>query len=851
MFPHQATSASGHAIPHLTSSITDNTPNGPAVIHHTGYTIAYTTSGHTATHTSNPVAIPHNDSVVTTTDNHTVHTINGLPAHHTGSISAIPHNDHVVTTTNSQAVHTPNGTTIDTTSSFHASMSPIPSNDHTIADPDQQSMDLLICMINDLSDKIRRLAQSAPRPHTTPEAPPHRYQPTPPNPHQYHSVPPNPYQYQSVPPYPYQYRPCTLNWRRDQCQVAQNTTYQRSIYDYAPQDNRSMYNEYANQRQSNTLDRSASYTSPPQMTYQVFDQPTKYHMPNDSYVAPTDHKSMTSRYALPTQVEARKPLPIPPARKRESETVAEPSDNVCNQPHDLANVPQTTSIGCNSSADVSNTTEVKTITSQWTQMDAACEGPNPATVAPMHRQCVRKAVHLVPSSVQDRSPQHIYGLINNVRVPIILGSGAPCSLISNKLAQELRILTNSHAQTIAHDLGSPKMTVKQTPEVELTIGDCTFTMRVQVCQDEQANMLLGNDFIMTTNAYVIPDQKRLFFTIKGQQYSTVTFTSMTKELILEAKNEVEATPSDPEEAKAMIDDDDDNDNGYEECKVALLDETVAPPLVKQAVAVDQLKPVFQTIQQTATVELSAHQPALTTVHELYVGVDDEITSHQRSEMPTGIALGRPPDACGKISHKSEPTDEHQTRNIDSSCAYRHEAHSSTLFLTPAHPLINDDGGKEEDSVIRLDETATMSPTKQVMTVDLTEPVAKIAQLITTTQPSILMSISVVDPDFYRNVDAPILLHQRVEAPDGIAPRSGLAVRYAIDVHAGVIDPDYTGEVIGALQNHGDLPLQIKAGERFAQLIIEKCEFVEVQEVKELTATARGAAGFGSTGRAAL
>jgi dUTP pyrophosphatase len=49
----------------------------------------------------------------------------------------------------------------------------------------------------------------------------------------------------------------------------------------------------------------------------------------------------------------------------------------------------------------------------------------------------------------------------------------------------------------------------------------------------------------------------------------------------------------------------------------------------------------------------------------------------------------------------------------------------------------------------------------------------------------------------------------------------------------------------------ETPLQIKAGERFAQLIVEKCEFAKVQEVKELAITVRGVAGFGSTRRAAL
>ena len=84
----------------------------------------------------------------------------------------------------------------------------------------------------------------------------------------------------------------------------------------------------------------------------------------------------------------------------------------------------------------------------------------------------------------------------------------------------------------------------------------------------------------------------------------------------------------------------------------------------------------------------------------------------------------------------------------------------------------------------------------------------------------------------------------------IAPRSGLAVKHGLDTLAGVIDPDYTGEVKVVLQNLDvNQPFVIRPGYRIAQLILEQCVTPEVKEVpSEFTQlTERGAAGFGSTG----
>ncbi|KAG6626803.1 hypothetical protein CIPAW_15G077400 [Carya illinoinensis] len=91
----------------------------------------------------------------------------------------------------------------------------------------------------------------------------------------------------------------------------------------------------------------------------------------------------------------------------------------------------------------------------------------------------------------------------------------------------------------------------------------------------------------------------------------------------------------------------------------------------------------------------------------------------------------------------------------------------------------------------------------------------------------------------------------IAVPEGtyarVAPRSGLAWKHSIDVGAGVIDADYRGPVGVILFNHSDIDFEVKAGDRIAQLIIEKIMTPEVTEVEDLDATARGDGGFGSTG----
>jgi dUTP pyrophosphatase len=93
----------------------------------------------------------------------------------------------------------------------------------------------------------------------------------------------------------------------------------------------------------------------------------------------------------------------------------------------------------------------------------------------------------------------------------------------------------------------------------------------------------------------------------------------------------------------------------------------------------------------------------------------------------------------------------------------------------------------------------------------------------------------------------------LEIPPGhegqVRPRSGLAVRHGVGmVNApGTIDSDYRGEVGVVLVNHGQAPVSFARGDRIAQLVIAPVVRAELALVEDLSASARGGNGFGSTG----
>ena len=94
----------------------------------------------------------------------------------------------------------------------------------------------------------------------------------------------------------------------------------------------------------------------------------------------------------------------------------------------------------------------------------------------------------------------------------------------------------------------------------------------------------------------------------------------------------------------------------------------------------------------------------------------------------------------------------------------------------------------------------------------------------------------------------------IAIPDGYAglvlPRSGLALKKGLTVAntPGLIDAHYRGELkVIALNVNPENPVTIKAGDRIAQLVIQRVPQVQVIEVDELDDTDRGEGGFGSSG----
>ncbi len=83
----------------------------------------------------------------------------------------------------------------------------------------------------------------------------------------------------------------------------------------------------------------------------------------------------------------------------------------------------------------------------------------------------------------------------------------------------------------------------------------------------------------------------------------------------------------------------------------------------------------------------------------------------------------------------------------------------------------------------------------------------------------------------------------------VRPRSGLALKHGITVPntPGTIDSDYRGELKVILINLGDLPFEVRRGDRIAQLVLGPVVRATWLKVDELDETLRGAGGFGSTG----
>ncbi|KAA2213716.1 dUTP diphosphatase [Teichococcus oryzae] len=84
----------------------------------------------------------------------------------------------------------------------------------------------------------------------------------------------------------------------------------------------------------------------------------------------------------------------------------------------------------------------------------------------------------------------------------------------------------------------------------------------------------------------------------------------------------------------------------------------------------------------------------------------------------------------------------------------------------------------------------------------------------------------------------------------IRPRSGLALKHGIVLpnSPGTIDEDYRGEVQVIVMNAGDAPFTVERGSRIAQGVLAPVTHADWAVTEALPDTARGAGGFGSTGR---
>jgi dUTP pyrophosphatase len=115
-------------------------------------------------------------------------------------------------------------------------------------------------------------------------------------------------------------------------------------------------------------------------------------------------------------------------------------------------------------------------------------------------------------------------------------------------------------------------------------------------------------------------------------------------------------------------------------------------------------------------------------------------------------------------------------------------------------------------------------------------------------------------DMYAIEEVTVLPGARVSVGTGIAvalpegfvalvwDKSGLSHKHGLKTLGGVIDAGYRGEYTVGLINLSDAPYTIQKGDKIAQMLIQKVEHPEIEEVDELDLTSRGEGAFGSTGK---
>jgi len=107
---------------------------------------------------------------------------------------------------------------------------------------------------------------------------------------------------------------------------------------------------------------------------------------------------------------------------------------------------------------------------------------------------------------------------------------------------------------------------------------------------------------------------------------------------------------------------------------------------------------------------------------------------------------------------------------------------------------------------------------------------------------------IIAPQSRKTVKTGISLEMPRHMAGLIWPRSGLSVKSGIDVLAGVIDSGYRGEIIVCLYNTSKDVVEIKHGDRVAQIIFQEVPLVSLSLSNTLGSSQRGDKGFGSTGK---
>jgi len=156
------------------------------------------------------------------------------------------------------------------------------------------------------------------------------------------------------------------------------------------------------------------------------------------------------------------------------------------------------------------------------------------------------------------------------------------------------------------------------------------------------------------------------------------------------------------------------------------------------------------------------------------------------------------------------------------------------------------------------------PSADISIVTVTTPTVRVRRLRDSARIPAYQSEHAAGMDLCADLDAPLFMAPRerravatgiaLEIPPGyegqVRPRSGraLAEGLALVNSPGTIDADFRGEVKILLVNLGERAIEIRPGDRIAQLVVAPVSRVAIVEVENLEPTSRGSGGFGHTGR---